>query len=63
MVEQAVDLGPLKALVLSAAVETRAPLLETTDEAWREIIDTNLKGPFLCLRHAVPAWSRPAAAR
>jgi len=55
MIEQAVDLGPLRALVLSAAVETRAPILETTDEAWREILDTNLKGPFLCLRHAVPA--------
>jgi 3-oxoacyl-[acyl-carrier protein] reductase len=54
MVDRAADFGPLKALVLSAAVETRAPLLETTDEAWREVIDTNLKGPFLCLRHAVP---------
>ena len=55
MVERAVGFGKLKALVLSAAVETRAPLLETTDEAWREVIDTNLKAPFLCLRHAVPA--------
>ncbi len=55
MVAEARALGPLKALVLSAAVETRAPLLETTDEAWREVIDTNLKGPFLCLHHAVPA--------
>jgi len=54
MVRQASALGPLKVLVLSAAVETRAPLLETTDEAWREVIDTNLKAPFLCLRHAVP---------
>ena len=54
MVDRAADFGPLRTLVLSAAVETRAPLLETTDEAWREVIDTNLKGPFLCLRHAVP---------
>jgi NAD(P)-dependent dehydrogenase (short-subunit alcohol dehydrogenase family) len=54
MVGQAAGLGPIKALVLSAAVETRAPILETTDEAWREVVDTNLKGPFLCLRHAVP---------
>ena len=54
MVDQAAGLGPIKALVLSAAVETRAPILETTDEAWREVVDTNLKGPFLCLRHAVP---------
>lgn len=55
MVEEAVAIGPLRAMVLSAAVETRAPLLDTTDEAWREVIDTNLKGPFLCLRHGVPA--------
>jgi NAD(P)-dependent dehydrogenase (short-subunit alcohol dehydrogenase family) len=54
MVDRAAAFGPLRTLVLSAAVETRAPLLETTDEAWREVIDTNLKGPFLCLRHAVP---------
>lgn len=54
MVERALGFGKLKALVLSAAVETRAPLLETTDEAWREVIDTNLKAPFLCLRHAIP---------
>ncbi len=55
MVERASGFGKLRALVLSAAIETRAPLLETTDEVWREIIDTNLKAPFLCLRHAVPA--------
>jgi NAD(P)-dependent dehydrogenase (short-subunit alcohol dehydrogenase family) len=54
MVDRAADVGPIEALILSAAVETRAPLLETTDEAWREVIDTNLKGPFLCLRHVVP---------
>lgn len=46
--------GPLRVLVLSAAVETRASILDTTDAAWREVIDTNLKGPFLCMREAVP---------
>ena len=54
MVDEAASIGTLEVLVLSAAIETRAPLLETTDEAWREVLDTNLKGPFLCLRHAVP---------
>jgi NAD(P)-dependent dehydrogenase (short-subunit alcohol dehydrogenase family) len=50
----AADRGPLRVLVLSAAVETRSSVIDTTDEAWREVLDTNLKGPFLCLRHAVP---------
>lgn len=54
MVETAAALGPLKVLVLSAAVETRASIVDTSDEAWREVLDTNLKGPFLCIRAVVP---------
>ena len=54
MVETAAALGPVKALVLSAAVETRAAIVDTADEAWREVLDTNLKGPFLCMRAVVP---------
>ena len=46
--------GPLTALVLSAAVETRSSIVDTSDEEWQRIIDTNLKGPFLCMKHAVP---------
>ncbi|MEY2451241.1 MAG: hypothetical protein QOD92_815 [Acidimicrobiaceae bacterium] len=46
--------GPLTAMVLSAAVETRAPIVDCTDEDWQRVIDINLKGPFLCMRHAVP---------
>jgi len=47
--------GPLRALVLSAAVETRAPIIDCSDDDWRRVIDTNLKGAFVCMRHAVPA--------
>jgi len=47
--------GPLRAMVLSAAVETRSPIVDCTDDDWQRVIDTNLKGPFLCMRHAVPA--------
>ena len=54
LIETAGALGPLKVLVLSAAVETRAGILDTADDAWREVLDTNLKGPFLCMRAAVP---------
>lgn len=46
---------PLKTLVLSAAVERRAALVDCSDEDWALTIDTNLKGPFLCLKSAVPA--------
>ena len=46
--------GPLTAMVLSAAVETRASIVDTSDDEWQRIIDTNLKGPFLCMKHAVP---------
>src|SRR4051794_10427377 len=46
--------GPLTALVLSAAVETRSSIVDCTDEDWQRVIDINLKGPFLCMRHVVP---------
>jgi NAD(P)-dependent dehydrogenase (short-subunit alcohol dehydrogenase family) len=55
VVEGAAVRGPLRVLVLSAAVETRAPIVDCTDDDWQRVIDTNLKGPFLCMRHAVPA--------
>jgi NAD(P)-dependent dehydrogenase (short-subunit alcohol dehydrogenase family) len=47
--------GRLDALVCSAAVEVRAALADTTDDDWQRVIDVNLKGPFLCLKHAIPA--------
>jgi len=54
IVDAAAARGPLTALVLSAAVETRSSIVDTSDEDWQRIIDTNLKGPFLCMKHAVP---------
>jgi NAD(P)-dependent dehydrogenase (short-subunit alcohol dehydrogenase family) len=53
-VEAAAALGPLRALVLSAAVEHRAALLDTSDEDWQRVLDVNLKGPWLCMKHALP---------
>ncbi|HVM40483.1 MAG TPA: SDR family NAD(P)-dependent oxidoreductase [Acidimicrobiia bacterium] len=54
LMEQAAALGPLQALVLSAAVETRAGVVECSDDDWDVVVDVNLKGPFLGMRHAVP---------
>ncbi len=50
--------GRLDALVCSAAVETRASVVECTDDAWNEVLGVNLKGPFLCMKHAIPAIAR-----
>jgi NAD(P)-dependent dehydrogenase (short-subunit alcohol dehydrogenase family) len=50
--------GRLDALVCSAAVEARASILDCTDNAWQRVLDVNVKGPFLCMRHAIPAIAR-----
>lgn len=58
MVRAAESLGGLHVLVLSAAVEIRRPLVETDDADWQRVLDVNLKGPFLCMKHAIPAMVR-----
>jgi meso-butanediol dehydrogenase / (S,S)-butanediol dehydrogenase / diacetyl reductase len=50
--------GRLDVLVCSAAVEVRASLADTSDDEWQRVIDVNLKGPFLCLKHAIPSMAR-----
>ena len=42
----------------SGLVEVRASLAETCDEEWQRVLDVNLKGPFLCLKHAIPVMVR-----
>ncbi|MGE0388270.1 MAG: SDR family NAD(P)-dependent oxidoreductase [Gammaproteobacteria bacterium] len=41
------DLGPIDVLVNNAGVTASMPALEQTEAVWDEILDTNLKGPFL----------------
>src|SRR5579862_264554 len=50
--------GRLDALVCSAAVETRASVVDCSDDDWQRVLDVNLKGPFLCMKHAIPAMVR-----
>jgi NAD(P)-dependent dehydrogenase (short-subunit alcohol dehydrogenase family) len=47
--------GPLGALVCAAAVLTPAPFAETTPAMWRETLEVNLTGTFLCCRAAFAA--------
>jgi dihydroanticapsin dehydrogenase len=46
--------GRIDVLVCSAAVETRASVVDCTDDEWQRVIDVNLKGPFLCMKHGLP---------
>lgn len=46
------DFSPLTTLVNNAGVQTWKPLLDLTEEEWDYVLDTNLKGCFLCTQHA-----------
>jgi NAD(P)-dependent dehydrogenase (short-subunit alcohol dehydrogenase family) len=57
MVELAARQGPLRVLVLSPAIEQRASVVDCSDEDWQRALDVNLKGPFLCMKAAIPVIS------
>ena len=44
--------GRLDVLVSNAGVFTGAPVTELTEAEWDAALDINLKGPFLCAKHA-----------
>ena len=44
--------GGLDLLVNNAGVQTWKPLLQVTEEEWDLVVDTNLKGCFLCTQQA-----------
>jgi NAD(P)-dependent dehydrogenase (short-subunit alcohol dehydrogenase family) len=53
MFEQVVgEFGRLSILVNNAGVQTWKPLLELEEAEWDHVIDTNLKGTFLCTQRA-----------
>jgi NAD(P)-dependent dehydrogenase (short-subunit alcohol dehydrogenase family) len=54
MVEAATAKGDLKILVLSAAVEHRKSVVDCRDDEWDRTLGVNLKGPFLCMKYAIP---------
>jgi len=55
LISKAVDeFGGLDILVNNAGVAYRKPLVETTLEEYDKIMDTNLKGIFLCTKYATP---------
>lgn len=56
-------LGPIDILVNNAGVNIRGPINQLTEADWDTVLDTNLKGPFLCARAVGPGmvsrrWGR-----
>ena len=47
--------GGVDVLVNNAGVETLAPVLELEESEWDRVLDTNLKGAFLCAQAAARA--------
>ncbi len=57
------DLGRIDILVNNAGTNIRGPIEQLTEADWDTVVDTNLKGPFLCARAIGPGmvkrgWGR-----
>jgi NAD(P)-dependent dehydrogenase (short-subunit alcohol dehydrogenase family) len=53
MVEEAIDvLGGLDVLVNNAGVLRKTPLIQMKVEDWDQVMDVNIRGPFLCSLYA-----------
>lgn len=50
------EYGRIDALVNAAGIIFIGKMEDVTDEAWDKVIDTNLKGTFLCCREVIPIF-------
>ena len=46
--------GPIDVLVNGAGILVRGPVEDLAADAFREVLDVNLVGPFLCAREVIP---------
>lgn len=51
-------LGGVDVLVANAGIQNDAAFTDLTLEAWRQVLDLNLTGQFLCAQHAVRTFRR-----
>ena len=52
------ELGPIDILVNNAGTNIRGPVEQFSEADWDTVVDTNLKGPFLCARAIGPRMVR-----
>ncbi|MBN1569198.1 MAG: 3-oxoacyl-ACP reductase FabG [Acidobacteria bacterium] len=54
MVEKTIqEFGKVDILVNNAGILVKKSILDMAEEDWDRVLDTNLKGAFLCIRHTV----------
>lgn len=59
LIQRAVEEGGrLDVLVNNAGITLVKPITEVAEEEWDRCLDTNLKGAFLCCKHAIPHLRR-----
>jgi len=64
LVEQTVKaFGRLDILVNNAGINFRGPIETLAEENWDSVIDTNLKGPWLCCRAVAPIFKDQKSGR
>lgn len=52
------ETGPIDVLFNNAGIIRRVPIAEMDEDTWREILDTDLTGPFLVARAVAPGMIR-----
>jgi len=52
------EIGYVNALVYNAGISQRGLLIESSEEQWDRVMNTNLKGAFLCCRRVLPYMIR-----
>jgi NAD(P)-dependent dehydrogenase (short-subunit alcohol dehydrogenase family) len=63
VVETVGTFGGVDILVNNAGIDPHAPFLEMTEEQWDWIIDTNLKGNFLCSQAAAREMAKTSGGK
>jgi NAD(P)-dependent dehydrogenase (short-subunit alcohol dehydrogenase family) len=57
------EFGRIDILVNNAATRSHKPLIETSEQEWRSVIDTNLTGAFFCCKAVGPHMIRQGGGR
>jgi NAD(P)-dependent dehydrogenase (short-subunit alcohol dehydrogenase family) len=55
MVQETIKLGgKIDILVNNAGIDPPGNIVDVEEDRWREVLDVNLTGPFLCMKAAIP---------